>query len=101
MELMMTGRAVDAREALEIGMIDRLVAAESLVSETTAFARAIADGPRIAVEGIKRAVHAAEWQSLADQLSMEIEHQLAAFMSGEATEGIAAFFEKRAPKFEG
>jgi 2-(1,2-epoxy-1,2-dihydrophenyl)acetyl-CoA isomerase len=101
MELMMTGRAVEAREALEIGMIDRLVAAESLVSETSAFARAIADGPRIAVEGIKRAVHAAEWQSLADQLSMEIEHQLAAFMSGEATEGIAAFFEKRAPKFEG
>ena len=101
MDLMMTGRAIEAREALEIGMIDRMVPADRLADETLAFARAIADGPRIATEGIKRAIHASEWQSLADQLSMEVEHQLAAFTSSEAGEGIAAFFEKRAPKFEG
>jgi 2-(1,2-epoxy-1,2-dihydrophenyl)acetyl-CoA isomerase len=101
MELMMTGRTVEAAEALEIGLIDRVVPADRLVGETLSFARAIADGPRIAIEGIKRAVHASEFQSLADQLSLEIEHQLAAFTSSEATEGIAAFFEKRAPKFEG
>jgi 2-(1,2-epoxy-1,2-dihydrophenyl)acetyl-CoA isomerase len=100
MELMMTGRAVDAREALEIGLVDRVVPAESLAAETAAFVRAIADGPRIAIEGIKRAVHASEWQSLADQLSMEVEHQLAAFTSSEAGEGIAAFFEKRQPRFD-
>ncbi|MBI2213343.1 MAG: enoyl-CoA hydratase [Acidobacteria bacterium] len=100
MELMMTGRAVDAREALELGMVDRVVPHESLASETAAFARTIANGPRIAIEGIKRAVHASEWQSLADQLSMEIEHQLASFTSDEAAEGIAAFFEKRPQKFE-
>ncbi|MGK2857367.1 MAG: enoyl-CoA hydratase/isomerase family protein [Thermoanaerobaculia bacterium] len=101
LEVMITGRAVDAREALEIGMIDRMVPADRLVEETMAFAQAIVDGPRIAIEGIKRAVHASEWQSLSDQLSMEIEHQLAAFTSAESTEGIAAFFEKRPPKFEG
>lgn len=100
MEMMMTGRAVDAREALEIGLVDRVVPGESLAAETAAFARAIADGPRIAIEGIKRAAHASEWQSLADQLSMEVEHQLAAFTSDEAVEGIAAFFEKRPPKFD-
>lgn len=100
MELMITGRAVEAREALEIGMIDRMVPADRLAEETRAFAQAIVDGPRIAIEGIKRAIHASEWQSLADQLSMEIEHQLAAFTSTEAGEGIAAFYEKRTPKFE-
>lgn len=101
MELMVTGRAVEAREALEIGMIDRMVPADRLDEETRAFAQVIVEGPRIAIEGIKRAVHASEWQSLTDQLSMEIEHQLAAFTSSEASEGLAALFEKRAPKFEG
>lgn len=100
MELMMTGRAVGAREAFELGLIDRVAPLETLAAETIAFARTIADGPRIAIEGIKRAVHASEWQSLADQLSMEVEHQLASFTSSDLPEGLAAYFEKRAPRFE-
>jgi 2-(1,2-epoxy-1,2-dihydrophenyl)acetyl-CoA isomerase len=101
MELMMTGRTIDAAEALSIGMLDRVVPAADLAAETAKLARAIADGPPIAIAGIKRALRAAERNDLGAQIDLESEHQLRAFSSADATEGMAAFFEKRAPRFGG
>jgi 2-(1,2-epoxy-1,2-dihydrophenyl)acetyl-CoA isomerase len=101
LEMMMTGRMVDASEALAIGVADRVVAADSLAGETTKLARAIADGPPLAIAGIKRALAASRTNALPAQVDLESEHQLGAFRSRDAGEGMAAFFEKRAPKFEG
>jgi enoyl-CoA hydratase/carnithine racemase len=101
MELMMTGRIVNAAEALSMGMLDRVVPAADLAAETATLARAIAEGPPIAIAGIKRALREAERNELGAQIDLESEHQLRAFSSADAAEGMAAFFEKRAPRFGG
>ncbi|MEA2237175.1 MAG: hypothetical protein QOC81_1899 [Thermoanaerobaculia bacterium] len=101
LEMMMTGRMVDATEALAIGMVDRVVPAGALADETASLARAIAQGPPLAIAGIKRALAASRTNALRAQVDLESEHQLEAFRSRDATEGMAAFFEKRAAKFEG
>jgi 2-(1,2-epoxy-1,2-dihydrophenyl)acetyl-CoA isomerase len=101
MEILMTGRMVDANEALSIGLVDRVVPSAELAAETEKLAQAIAAGPPIAIAGIKRALRASEKNDLKAQIELESEHQLAAFRSNDAAEGMAAFFEKRSAKFEG
>lgn len=101
LELMMTGRMVEAAEALAIGMVDRVVPAAELTAQTDALAAGIAAAPPIAIAGIKRALQRAGANDLAAQLALENEHQLRAFLSKDAAEGMAAFFEKRAPLFRG
>ena len=101
MELLTTGRMVDAEEALRIGMVDRVVAAEDLSAETEKLAASIAAGPPLAIAGIKRAMQAAERNDLRTQVNLESQHQLDCFRSPDAAEGMAAFFDKRAAKFEG
>ena len=100
-ELLTTGRMVDAAEALAIGMVDRVVPLADLPEQTTALARAIAQGPPQAIADVKRALAASRTNSLSTQVELESEHQVRAFLSRDAAEGMAAFFEKRAAKFEG
>jgi 2-(1,2-epoxy-1,2-dihydrophenyl)acetyl-CoA isomerase len=92
MELMMTGRMVDAAEALAIGMVDRVVA--DLPAETETLARALASAPPVALAGIKRALHASEQNDLRAQLDLESEHQIRCFQSQDAIDRIAAFVRK-------
>ena len=101
LEMMMTGRMVDAAEALAIGIAERVVAAGALADETTKLAQTIAQGPPLAIAGIKRALVASRTNTLRAQVELESEHQIEAFRSRDAAEGMAAFFEKRAAKFEG
>ncbi|HKO56606.1 MAG TPA: enoyl-CoA hydratase-related protein [Thermoanaerobaculia bacterium] len=98
-ELMATGRIIDAAEALSIGMVDRVVA--DLPAETEKLARTIASGPPLPIADIKRALRSSERNELRAQLDLEAEHQLRAFRSRDAAEGMAAFFEKRAAEFRG
>ena len=100
-ELLMTGRIIDANEAFAIGMVDRVVPASELSSETAKLAESIAAAPPIAVAGIKRALAVAERNDLRAQLELESEHQLRAFQSHDAAEGLSALFEKRSPNFKG
>ena len=99
LEIMASGRMVPAEEALAIGMVDRVVDAGRLREETRALAAALASGPSSALAAIKRALHKSPENDLDAQLALEIEHQLAAFASDEAREGIAAFLEKRQSRF--
>jgi 2-(1,2-epoxy-1,2-dihydrophenyl)acetyl-CoA isomerase len=101
LEILMTGRMVDAAEALSIGMVDRVVPAADLPAQTATLARAIAQGPPIAIADIKQALAASRTNSLRAQAGLESEHQVRAFLSRDAGEGMAAFFEKRPAKFEG
>jgi enoyl-CoA hydratase/carnithine racemase len=100
-ELLASGRIVSAEEALRLGMVDRVVPAEKLVDETNAFADMLATAPPIAVAGIKRALTASEQNDLRAQVELESEHQVRCFLSRDGGEGMAAFFEKRAPSFRG
>ena len=99
LEILMSGRIVGATEALEIGMVDRVVA--DLPRETEILARSIAAGPPIAIAQIKRAVRLSERNDVRAQIDLESEHQMRAFLSRDAAEGMAAFAEKRTPRFEG
>ena len=101
LELLATGRLVEASEAAAIGMVDRVVPAANVIAEATAMAKAIASGPPLPIAGIKRALKAADRNDLRAQLDLETEHQLQAFRSRDAAEGLAALFEKRAPEFGG
>ena len=101
LELLTTGRMVDAAEALSIGMVDRVVPLAELPLQTTNLASAIAQGPPLAIADIKRALTASRTNTLRAQVELESEHQIRAFLSSDAGEGMAAFLEKRAPKFEG
>jgi 2-(1,2-epoxy-1,2-dihydrophenyl)acetyl-CoA isomerase len=100
-ELLTTGRMVDAAEALAIGMVDRVVPLTDLPEQTLTLAREIAQGPPQAIADIKRALSASRTNSLLAQVELESEHQVRAFQSRDAAEGMAAFFEKRAPRFDG
>jgi 2-(1,2-epoxy-1,2-dihydrophenyl)acetyl-CoA isomerase len=100
-EMMTTGRVVEAEEALRIGLADRVVAAASLNGATQKLAQAIASGPPVAIAAIKRALSDSERNALNAQIDLETENQMKAFQSREAAEGMAAFFEKRPPKFKG
>lgn len=99
LEILMTGRMVDAAEALAIGMVDRVT--DDLAAEVEQFTRTLAAAPPIALSGIKRALLASETNDLRTQIDLESEHQLACFRSGDASEGMAAFFEKRVAVFRG
>lgn len=101
LEMMLTGRMVEAEEAHAIGMIDRVTAASELAAETARLASSIAAAPPLPVADIKRALHASEANDLRAQLALEAEHQVRAFLSDDAAEGMLAFFEKRAPRFRG
>jgi 2-(1,2-epoxy-1,2-dihydrophenyl)acetyl-CoA isomerase len=86
-EIMMTGRMVDAAEALMIGMVDRVTT--DLSSETQKLARAIADAPPAVIADIKRTLNASN--DLPGQLALETENQIRAFSSPEAVERINSF----------
>jgi 2-(1,2-epoxy-1,2-dihydrophenyl)acetyl-CoA isomerase len=85
---------VAADEALAIGMVDRVVAAEELAGETEKLARAIASAPPAVVADIKRALAAARTNDLGAQIDVESENQLRAFQSAEARQRIMAFLKR-------
>jgi 2-(1,2-epoxy-1,2-dihydrophenyl)acetyl-CoA isomerase len=101
MEILMSGRMVDANESLSIGMVDRVVPAAELRDATLTLARSLSEGPPIPLGDIKRVVNASLANDLRSQIDMETEHQLRAFASRDAREGLDALFEKRAAKFSG
>src|SRR5258708_5549062 len=90
LEMMMTGRMVDAAEAFAIGIVERVVAADALADETTKLARAIAQGPPLAIAGIKRALAASRTNTLRAPAELEREPQVDAVRSHDAAEGTAA-----------
>ena len=100
-ELLTSGRIVNAQEALEIGMVDRVVPPAELMKEVDAMARSLAVAPPIAITGIKCSLAKSERNDLRAQLALEAEHQTRAFRSRDAAEGMNAFFEKRSPEFSG
>jgi len=101
MDLMYTGRLVGAEEALALRMIRRVLPHDRLMDETMRYAEQIAAQPPIAVQFTKRTLARSLDNSLPAQLDLEWPHQVAAFDTHDAREGIAAFRERRPPRFTG
>ena len=100
-ELYFLGDVIDASAAASLGLVNRVVEDEALQRETTALARRIADGPRIAYGYMKRNLFAAETEPLAAVLEMEAVHQARTAMTEDHLEASRAFVEKRRPVFGG
>lgn len=98
-ELIYTGRMVDAAEARSIGIATKVEPADSLLEVAMADAAELASGPTVALAAAKKAI--TEGGSMDDGLAMETAGFNEAFGTADAREGVAAFVEKRSPKFEG
>lgn len=101
LHLMVTGETLLPEAALALGMVDRVVPAESFMAEVTAYAAKLAGGPSLAQGYIKLSVNKGLEASLAEGLTLERAHQNLLFASEDAAEGVAAFLEKRPAKFSG
>jgi enoyl-CoA hydratase/carnithine racemase len=101
MDVMYTGRSVNADEARELGLVRRVVPHERLMDEVMVYAEKIAAQPPIAVQFAKRALVRSLDSALPAQLELEWSYQVAAFGTDDAREGIAAFRERRPPRFSG
>jgi enoyl-CoA hydratase/carnithine racemase len=101
MELVLTGRRFDAREALELGLVNKVVDAEHWLEEAMELARTVAERPPIAARLAKQAVLAAEETGLSAGLESERRLYELSMATEDRVEGMRAFIEKREPRFEG
>lgn len=100
-EMAVTADRVPASQALEWGMVNRVVPAEQLPEITAAWARRLADGPTLAYGLTKRAMMRS-WEMTPDEaLGYEAHLQEVAGRSEDNREGIIAFLEKREARFTG
>src|SRR5436305_3557428 len=100
-ELLMTGDMVDSRRAAEMGMVNRTVADEELMTEALALAERLASAPTNALASIKRLIEQSETSDYNAQLELEHKAQLQSGQTKDFREGVAAFIEKRPPRFTG
>lgn len=101
LELLLTGRTVDAREALALGFVDRVVPAGQALAAARELAQAIAAGPPLAVRLIKQAVHAGRDAPAEAAQALEAALFAEAWGSADHDEAVRAFFEKRSPRWRG
>ena len=101
LELIWTARIIDAEEALRMGYLTRVVPADALMSETLEFARALANGPRVATEMAKRMAYNMLNMDLNAALDYSQMGMTIARATEDSKEGPKAFVEKRAPRFQG
>jgi 2-(1,2-epoxy-1,2-dihydrophenyl)acetyl-CoA isomerase len=100
-EMFYTGEMIDAKTAHRLGIVNHIVPADRLEAEARTYAEKIANGPQVAIRAAKHTLFAQEEKALVAALELEVEHQLKCFHSQDCQEGIRAFLEKRAPKFQG
>jgi enoyl-CoA hydratase len=101
MELILTGRTIDAHEAERLGLVSQVVPAEETVDRALELAGRIAAMPPLAVRAAKASVSAAYERPLADGLAFEQRQFFALFASADQKEGMAAFVERRSPSWTG
>ena len=98
-ELVLLGQAVPAGRALDLGLVNRVVPAEGLLNVATALARDVCKGAPGAIARTKRLLDDVAPRSIEEELRRALRYHLEARQSSESAEGIAAFREKREPRW--
>jgi 2-(1,2-epoxy-1,2-dihydrophenyl)acetyl-CoA isomerase len=101
LELAITGDRIDARQALEMGLVNRVVPADRVLEESHDLARRLADLPTTAIALTKRIFRQASGMPLAETMELEATVQDEAAATDDHIEGVMAFLEKRTPTFTG
>lgn len=100
-EIALLGDPVSAADALRIGLVSRVVPAEDLAADVAGMAARLAAGAPLAMTLTKRALGATFERNLDAALAAEADAQQRAGSSRDHAEGLAAFLEKRPPRFTG
>jgi 2-(1,2-epoxy-1,2-dihydrophenyl)acetyl-CoA isomerase len=100
-EMAMLGERVPAPQALEWGLINRVVPAASLEAEAAALAERLASGPTRSYAGTKRQLNAWLYPGMDEQLELEAQIQREQAATDDFVEGVAAFVDKRPAAFKG
>ena len=100
-ELLLTSELIDAERACEIGLVNRVVSAGDLEAEAQKIAASVLQGAPGAITNSKRLIEELWSTSVAEDVDLALRHHMEARESDEAKEGIAAFLEKRPPKWAG
>jgi 2-(1,2-epoxy-1,2-dihydrophenyl)acetyl-CoA isomerase len=100
-EMAMLGERVPARQALEWGLVNRVVADDDFDAEVDALAERLATGPTASYAGTKLQLNAWLYSRMDDQLDLEASVQQETAASGDFAEGVQAFLERRPARFSG
>jgi len=100
-ELVIGGRVLTAAEALDWGLVTRVVPRAELDTEAEALAARLATGPTVALAHMRRLLRASWGATLEEQLESERAAMQACGGTADAREGVAAFVERRSPRFRG
>ena len=100
-ELLLFPRTVPAAEALELGMVNRVVSAEELPVVVGELARTLASGPTLAYGAIRRSVAFSEGHPLSESLAQEADQMALTGASQDHAAAVSAFIAKEKPSFQG
>jgi enoyl-CoA hydratase/carnithine racemase len=100
-ELVWTGRLVEAEEAKDLGLVNRLVSADALEKEAEAYVRELSASPPLPVSLTKTLIGRAHETSLETALERDAQAQSAAIESEDHREAVEAYLEGRTPRFTG
>ncbi|MGD8833348.1 MAG: enoyl-CoA hydratase-related protein [Desulfobacteraceae bacterium] len=101
LELILTGRRIDARQALAIGLVNHVYTADRLSTESRKMALEIGAGGPVAVQQAKYAIKRGVETSLAEGLAIESQAYAVCIPTEDRLEGLQAFKEKRKPVYKG
>lgn len=101
LDMILFSKTVDANQALEMGLVDKIVPTEKLMEETNSLAQRLCERPPIAVQWVLKAMGTGLYEGIEQGLQVEADGSVAVRNTKDREEGFKAFLEKRKPVFRG